>query len=281
MFACAVALYGLSLVELSPGFITVTASRSLRGGAASHTPGQSAQTSVPFASRSGLQGASALLALSACAIAARPARRPALHGARTQMKGSTSPIMVYMTALSEAASKQSQSVAVTKDVMRVKTLFMDEEYMDKMRILLNSPGLTQLDQAAGVLEAIGDTESSVFPKFVTYLAKKKRLLSLQPICQEYVKSLYDGQGVVPVVVSSAQPMSDEQKQALTEKMKIKTGAKDVKLICKVLPELLGGFTIDWGFTDPQLLLVPTQGEDLSLKTLLAKKAILKGVTASV
>lgn len=278
LFACAVALYLLSLVEVKPAFIAAAASRSLRGGAAGLIPGQSIPTSVPLASRSGLQTASVLLTISACAIAARDATRSIARGGRIQMQGTKSPILVYMTALSEAASKQQQAVQVTKDVMKVKNLFQSEEFMDKVSMLVNEPGLTQLDRADGMIKAMGDMESVVLPKFVTYLAKKKRLLSLKPICEEYVKSTYVNNGVVPVVVTSAAPMSDAQKASVTEKMKIKTGAKDVKLICKVNPDLLGGFTVSWGFDDPQLLLVPTQSEDLSLKTLLAKKAILQGVS---
>merc|ERR1712039_1137322 len=107
-------------------------------------------------------------------------------------------------------------------------------------------------------------ESSVVPKFVTFLAKKKRLQALQPVVEEYMTSLYETQNIVPVRVRSAEPLTEEQKEAIKEKMKAKTGASDIKLVCQVDPNLLAGMTIEFGFTDPDVLGTPTEGADLSL-----------------
>merc|ERR1719198_163033 len=83
-------------------------------------------------------------------------------------------------------------------------------------------------------------ESTVLPKFITFLAKKKRLLALKPLCLEYVTELYNMQEIVPVKVTSASRLSSAQIEAIKDKMKAKTGASDVKLVQAVDAGLLGG-----------------------------------------
>ena len=39
----------------------------------------------------------------------------------------------------------------------------------------------------------------------------------------------------------------------------------VKLVPEVDPTLIGGFTLEWGYTDPVNLYAPTHGVDMSLK----------------
>jgi len=276
LFASAVVLSVLSRVEIGQGFVPTTAGPSLRGNAAGHAAGQAAQGSASSAWRSGLQTASTLLAVSSCAMAARGTRR-----GRTQMSAGGSPTLVYMTALQEAASKQGEAVQVSKDVMKVNDFYSDEEFLVQLSEITAEYGITELDKAAAIIDKMGTLESSVFPKFLKYLAKKRRLGAVVAICEEYIKNLYETNGVVPVVVTSAEPLSDGQKEALKEKMKAKTGAQDVKLICKLNGNLIAGFTLEWGYVDPQNLGTPCQGEDLSLKSILEKRAVMQGVTTTV
>merc|ERR1712050_638778 len=109
-------------------------------------------------------------------------------------------------------------------------------------------------------------ESEVLPKFVKFLAKKKRLMALQPIVENYMSTLYETQNIVPVRVRSAQPLTEEQKEAIKEKMKAKTGASDIKLVCQIDPSLIAGLSVEYGFVDPEELGTPTSGEDMSMKT---------------
>merc|ERR1712061_755977 len=116
--------------------------------------------------------------------------------------------------------------------------------------------------------------------FVVFLAKKKRLMSLKVIAQEFVGQLYDQQSIAPFKVVCAERLTEEQLEGIKEKMKEKTGASDIKMIVFVYPGLLGGFTVEWGFPDPEDLSTPTDGIDLSLKAVLAKAALNEGVLTS-
>merc|ERR1712050_824830 len=124
-------------------------------------------------------------------------------------------------------------------------------------------------------------ESEVLPKFVKFLAKKKRLMALQPIVENYMSTLYETQNIIPVRVRSAQPLTEEQKEAIKEKMKAKTGASDIKLICQIDAGLIAGLTVEYGFTDPEQLSTPTEGEDLTMKSYLESAALNQGVVATV
>mmetsp|Transcript_36909 Transcript_36909/g.101584 ORF Transcript_36909/g.101584 Transcript_36909/m.101584 type:complete len:286 (+) Transcript_36909:81-938(+) len=279
LFAAAGLLYALSVVEVpTAAFVAPSAVHGevrpcLRGGSAS-APGASA--SLPW--RGGMQAASTFLALSACALASRG--RAQSQRRRTQALNSVNPVLVYASALSGAAKKSGESVTVTKDVMKVKRLFVDEAFKEQLFTLINR-GLDQLDTANVFCEAFAPMESTVFPKFVKYLAKKRRLTSLKLICKEYVKGLYVSEQIVPVRVQSATPLNDEQKDAIKEKMKAKTGASDIKLVCEVSGELLAGFKVEWGFVDPETLDAPADGIDMSLKSILSKAAIKEGVTTAI
>jgi len=191
------------------------------------------------------------------------------------------PVMAYSDALAVAATKKGESVPVTKDVMKVKGLFDDNQFKDELQFIVNNPTLEQTEKAASMIELMQPLESSVVPTFVTFLAKKRRLKALKSVTEAYMSTLYRTQNIVPVRVMSAQPLSEEQKEAIKAKMKAKTGASDIKLVCKIEPTLVAGLTVEYGFEDADQLETPTDGMDLSMKTYLEKAALDQGVVASV
>merc|ERR1712039_317044 len=152
-------------------------------------------------------------------------------------------------------------------------------FMDGLQFIVNNPTVSLTSKADQMVELMQPLESSVMPKFVTFLAKKRRLQALQPVVEEYMSSLYETQNIIPVRVKSAQPLTEEQKEAIKEKMKAKTGASDIKLVCQVNPALIAGLTVEYGFVDPEQLGTPTSGEDITLKTYLEKAALNQGVVA--
>lgn len=50
---------------------------------------------------------------------------------------------------------------------------------------------------------------------------------------------------------------------------------------EVEPNLIGGLQVEWGYTDPQKRKAPTHGIDLTLKNILGKRALQKGVVTQV
>lgn len=165
------------------------------------------------------------------------------------------------------------SVPVTKDIMKIKSIFNDEDFLEELTFVVKDVYTTEVQRAAGMIELLQPLESTVVPKFVTFLAKKTCLLALKPICQEYVSALH--------IVRFAQRLSKSQIETIKEKMKAKTSAMDIQLITEVDAGPLGGFVIDHGFTDPKSLDTPSEGVDFSLKSVLEKAALDQDVVTSV
>jgi len=197
---------------------------------------------------------------------------PLAYGAK---KG---PVVTYANALIEAAAKKGASVQVTKDVMRMKKLMSDQMFQREYAYLISDPGTPgQIDQVQGYKELFGPYESDIVPKFIGYLAKKRRLPSLPKIIEHFMVEVYEQQGIQPVNVITATPLTDEQAETIKAKMKAKLGATDIKLSVQVNPTLMAGMIVEYGYEDPEDYADPWNRMDLSLQTVLRKAALQEGV----
>ncbi|CAJ1337295.1 unnamed protein product [Effrenium voratum] len=187
------------------------------------------------------------------------------------------PVVTYGQALMDAAKEKGEQVAVTEDALKIKKMFYDEDFLGKLVKIQNKPEYTNVEKAQQTVELLKPLKSTVMPKFIVFLAKKRRLKGLKVIMFEYAQSMYFQQSITPVKVTSAQRLSEGQLEKIKEKMKGKVGTTDVKLVPEVDPTLIGGFTLEWGYTDPVNLYAPTHGVDMSLKQILSKRALRKGV----
>jgi len=237
--------------------------------------------SMPNAWGSTLRSAAAVLSIIAAAGAVSKARvMKSRSSATVKMQVARSPVEIYSNALMDGATKQRETIMVVKDLMNIKKLYADGNWIEqKLAEVTNAHWLTDIQAADEMCTLFAPLESTVAPKFVTYLAKKKRLNIFKEIVLFTVKKIYDSQSIVPVVVRSATALSDEQKASIKEKMQQRTGASDVKLVTRITPDLLAGFVVEFGFQDPEALEVATEVIDCSLKNLLDKAAINKGVVA--
>eukprot|EP00929_Paragymnodinium_shiwhaense_P094659 TRINITY_DN5539_c0_g1_i1.p1 TRINITY_DN5539_c0_g1~~TRINITY_DN5539_c0_g1_i1.p1 ORF type:complete len:329 (+),score=92.77 TRINITY_DN5539_c0_g1_i1:105-989(+) len=285
LFGAAAALYAFSLLEVSPAFVAPSAAgadvaraTSLRG-AAAQLP---AADATPLFSRASCQVASTFLTLSACALASRTTDKKSKRTSRTKVcsEGGAA-VVCFSDALADAGVKKEEAAAVTQDVMKVKELLDEEKFRDELRLFINQPFLPELEKAAGILKLFGKLQSTVFPKYVTFLAKRKRLPMLREVLDFYMKKQYITQKIEPVRVKCAQRITDEQAEKLKAKMKVKTGAENIKLIVEISTELVAGFVVEWGFTDPDTLTCPTEGLDLSLRNVVKRAAVREGVPVGV
>lgn len=281
--ASAVAFSLLGLVEKDTAFAPAIAKQtpSLRAGGLRATLGAQSQAPQQAGAGFGSVAAAAAMACGAMCLGSHRAAKRARP--RTQVCADASglvgggPICVYTDALMKASAQKDESVMVAKDVMKVKQLMSDRDFLDELQYVLNETGTTELTKAQGMIKLLQPLESTVFEKFVVFLAKKKRLAAVKPICQEFISTMYNNENIAPVVVRSAQRLSEEQIDSLKIKMREKTGCSDVKLIASVDASMVGGFVVEWGFPDPEDLSSPTEGVDLSLSNILRKKALNQGV----
>ena len=91
--------------------------------------------------------------------------------------------------------------------------------------------------------------------FLFLLADRKRINYLETITERYLELVYDLANIKIVEVTSANQISEEQQQLLTEKLQSMTNAKEIKLLITLDSTLIGGFLIK---TNSQVI-------DLSIK----------------
>eukprot|EP00930_Biecheleria_cincta_P047572 TRINITY_DN32_c0_g1_i1.p1 TRINITY_DN32_c0_g1~~TRINITY_DN32_c0_g1_i1.p1 ORF type:complete len:181 (+),score=32.83 TRINITY_DN32_c0_g1_i1:56-598(+) len=170
----------------------------------------------------------AAAAVALCMLMAMPAFTPSLpktvnrvagRGAAAQTRTSTQrcvddsglvgsgPIATLSKVLTDTGTKMKEAVPLTQDVMMVKKKFEDEEVKLELLYILNDHATSELDKGHQIKELMGPFQSTVMPKFIVFLAKRKRLLSLRKVCTEFVKTLYFTQSIAPVKVTAADKLS--------------------------------------------------------------------------
>merc|ERR1712129_180485 len=117
------------------------------------------------------------------------------------------------------------------DVMKIRKKFADPEFKTAYYVENNRPFTSDLKRAEIMKDMLKPLESEVTEKFITFLAKKRRLKGLPQIVQFYVNSLYREESIEPIVVTSAVKLSDEEKNTIKQKMKEKKKKKKKKVLC--------------------------------------------------
>jgi len=83
----------------------------------------------------------------------------------------------------------------------------------------------------------------ILTKFVVYL-KTIGALSRWPVIAELYRQYWQAeQGIIEAEIVSARPLNKKQLAALAKQLAVVTAAKQVLLIEKINPEILGGFII--------------------------------------
>lgn len=182
-----------------------------------------------------------------------------------------------MQVLRDGAAKKGETVPVTKDVMTARKCLSNQDYGMALSEFEGAESNSEYDTAAEAVRLMGDLESTVFPQFVKFLAKKNRLQLLEPMMDHYVSTLYKTESIAPVIVSSAAPLADSERKSLKEKLTSLTGASSIKLIEKVDTQLVAGFKIEWDFLDPDRLITPQMEIDLSMKSHISNSGVKRGV----
>jgi F-type H+-transporting ATPase subunit delta len=114
-----------------------------------------------------------------------------------------------------------------------------------MRSMLDNPRLTRSGAADLVIRACGEDIGESEKNLLTMLAENDRLSQLPMIAALYGEFRDEAEGTVEAEVISAQPLSEEQKAAITSALKQRLG-RDVQLNCSVNEDLVGGAVVRAG-----------------------------------
>ncbi|MFW6264011.1 MAG: ATP synthase F1 subunit delta [Cyanobacteriota bacterium] len=131
------------------------------------------------------------------------------------------------------------------------------ENSPELREFLNNPVLKPNDQKAVIRQVLGEEAHPYLVNLLMLLVDKRRIMFLEGICKRYLDLLRQKNNIVLAEVTSAKELTEEQRQAVSERVKGMTNAQSVELKTQVDPALLGGVIVRVG---SQVLDASLQGQ---------------------
>ena len=149
----------------------------------------------------------------------------------------------YAEALLDLANSSDTLKETTNDMNVVSQFLANSNDLKKF---LGNPLITREAKKSVVKDILGEQVDSRTLKFLLLLVDRNRIEVLESIAQKFLELSYKYESIeVAKIISSVQLSAGQQKE-IAEKLKIITGAKQIKLALKVDPQLIGGFTIEIG-----------------------------------
>jgi F-type H+-transporting ATPase subunit delta len=149
----------------------------------------------------------------------------------------------YAQAVFDLAREENMLPAVEADIGTLEQALAESE---DLRNLISSPIYSREEQGAA-LAAIGQRMglSQVFQNVLGLMAQKRRLFVLPQLLMVLRDRISGARGEVSAEVTSAQPLTPEQLQRLSDNLSASAG-KAVKLRTRVDPSLIGGLVVQLG-----------------------------------
>ncbi len=110
--------------------------------------------------------------------------------------------------------------------------------------LLSNPMLTADERAGAVRSVFGGKINQYLLNMLMIFAEKRRFDMLSKCWLEYRRNYCKANNILPVTATSVQPLTEEQKAKLIEKLTAKTGSQ-ILLTCVVNPKYLGGIMLEY------------------------------------
>ena len=149
----------------------------------------------------------------------------------------------YAEALLELAMSKSSLKETTND-MNIVSQFLANSH--DLKRFLNNPLITREAKKNVLKDILGEQISATSLTFVMLLVDRGRIVFLDSIAQKFLELSYKKDSIEIAKVTSSIQLSGQQQKDLAEKLKIMTGAKQIKLALRVDPQLIGGFTVEVG-----------------------------------
>ncbi|MGB3491799.1 MAG: ATP synthase F1 subunit delta [Elainellaceae cyanobacterium] len=149
----------------------------------------------------------------------------------------------YAEALMSIAKAHDLTDRIAEDMSFLKSAL---EESDELSAFLENPLLLD-DVKKAVLRQVSSEQLHPYTlNFLMLLVDRKRILLLKDVCKRYKELLRQLNKTVLAEVVSAVPISDDQKDAVRQKVIDITGAHAVDLEASLDPDLIGGVVIKVG-----------------------------------
>lgn len=149
----------------------------------------------------------------------------------------------YAQALMSLAQSSNITDQIGEDTRSLLALLDESE---DFRLLISSPLIEASKKKAVISQVVQGQVQPYTLSFLMLLVDRGRILVLPEICKQYQTLLRQMKQAVLAEVTSAVELTDEQKEAIRQKVRATTQASEVELETQVDPELLGGVIIKVG-----------------------------------
>lgn len=149
----------------------------------------------------------------------------------------------YASALMSSARSHDLTEQFGENVRSLLNLLQSSE---QLRDFFANPFVKAEDKKAVLGQIVGESIHPYMRNFLMLLVDRRRILLLEPICQQYLALLRELNQTVLAEVTSAVELTETQQQAVREKVMAMTNAHQVELDSKLDPELIGGVIIKVG-----------------------------------
>lgn len=148
---------------------------------------------------------------------------------------------VYAQALYSLAKEEGLSEKILHELRALDAAFSQETAFLR---LLSTPSIPKAERAGIIDESFAGKVEQYVLNFMKILMEKGYMLHFPDCCKAYLECYNEDNGIVPVSVVTAVPLTANQSERLREKLAKMTG-KRVELDCTVDPECLGGVRLDY------------------------------------
>lgn len=150
---------------------------------------------------------------------------------------------VYAEALFRLSQEEHCEETVYNELNEAADMLA--QYPD-FTMLLSVPNLGAEEKIEVLRKVIGDG-AGITENFLCLLVEKRRISRIAEIRSAFNALYYETFSIAEVFVTSAEPLTSEQREKLTAKMQAKL-SKQVKLVESVDPSILGGMIVQYGDT---------------------------------
>ncbi|UJP66290.1 ATP synthase F1 subunit delta [Mongoliitalea daihaiensis] len=175
----------------------------------------------------------------------------------------------YAKALIELAIEKEQLEEVFADIQEILSV---AESNREFQLLLQSP-IVNLEKKKNVIHALfANHANRITISFYDIVVRKNRANVLLSVAKEFVKQYNAYKGIQVGYVTTTIPLTDELRKSFESIVSEISGLKNIQLVEKVNPELIGGFVLK---VNDKLLDDSVSGKLRTLRTKLNQRYFVK------
>lgn len=146
----------------------------------------------------------------------------------------------YARALFDFSVEKNIMHQITADFQNLE-IFLNEN--SELTDYLNNPIVRQYAKREILAKILQSQLNAETFKFLMLLIDRDRINLIQSVITNYLELVYETASIKTIEVITAFAFSNTQKNTLIQKLKELTNAREIKLLIKVDPSLIGGFLI--------------------------------------